>query len=119
LTQLVTKELQYWSAKAYEKHHIKLKWDPKALEALAQGYNVHYGARSIKHEVERRVVNQLAAAHENQKLEPHTTIYITAQEVDSSSPGMEDEFVIKLKVQTKGEELIDLDNPITSPLSEK
>ena len=27
-------------------------------------YNVYYGARSIKHEVERRVVTQLALAHE-------------------------------------------------------
>ena len=32
--------------------------------ALADGYNVHYGARSIKYEVERRVVSQLAAGHE-------------------------------------------------------
>ena len=31
---------------------------------LADGYDIRYGARSIKHEVERRVINQVAAGHE-------------------------------------------------------
>ena len=35
---------------------------------MADGYNVYYGARSIKHEVERRVVTQLALAHETGQL---------------------------------------------------
>lgn len=43
---------------------MELKWDREVLSALADGYDVHYGARSIKYEVERRVINQLAAAHE-------------------------------------------------------
>ena len=42
-----------------------LEWDDKALDFLVNGYDINYGARSIKHEVERRVVNQLAAAHEH------------------------------------------------------
>lgn len=57
---------------------------------------MHYGARSIKHEVERRVVNQLALAHENQLLKPNSTIYITATELD------DDDYLIKL--QTKKSE---------------
>lgn len=36
---------------AKEKHSIELKWDPMVLDVLADGYNVYYGARSIKHEV--------------------------------------------------------------------
>lgn len=47
---------------------IELKWDREVLSVLADGYDVHYGARSIKYEVERRVVNQLAAAHERGQL---------------------------------------------------
>jgi len=82
------------------------------LVALSQGYNVHYGARSIKHEVERRVVNQLAAAHENQQLLPNSTIYITADEVMDS-----EEYIIKLKIKTLGDKFVDLENPITSPLN--
>lgn len=36
---------------AKEKHSIELRWDPMVLDVLADGYNVYYGARSIKHEV--------------------------------------------------------------------
>jgi len=115
LHQLVTNELVYWSKKALEKHHVQLRWDNRVLHALAQGYNVHYGARSIKHEVERRVVNQLAAAHENQQLQPYSTIYVTAEELDAS--GKEEEYIIKLKIKTKEDQLIDLENPIISPLN--
>uniref|UniRef100_A0A1I8HDV0 ANK_REP_REGION domain-containing protein n=1 Tax=Macrostomum lignano TaxID=282301 RepID=A0A1I8HDV0_9PLAT len=36
----------------------------KAVEALSDGYDYHYGARSIKYEVDRQVVSQLALADE-------------------------------------------------------
>lgn len=88
-----------------------MQWDSEVLEALSQGYNVHYGARSIKHEVERRVINQLALAHERQQLKPQSTIYITAEETE---PGDEQTAIIKLKVKAKGEKLIDLGNPLKS-----
>ena len=42
------------------------------------GYDINYGARSIKHEVERRVVNQIAAAHEYSLIEKGSHILITA-----------------------------------------
>lgn len=64
LIKLVTRELEAWAARAKERHMIELKWERDVLSVLADGYDVHYGARSIKYEVERRVVNQLAAAHE-------------------------------------------------------
>ncbi|KDR17967.1 Caseinolytic peptidase B protein-like protein [Zootermopsis nevadensis] len=34
---------------AMEKHKIKLIWDHSVLAVLADGYDVHYGARSIKY----------------------------------------------------------------------
>lgn len=43
---------------------MTLEWDRKALDFLVSGYDISYGARSIKYEVERRVVNQIAVAHE-------------------------------------------------------
>ena len=55
---------------ARTKHNIELTWDKSVLSLLAEGYNVYYGARSIKHEVERLVVSQLALAHETDQLEP-------------------------------------------------
>lgn len=68
LIKLVARELDAWAVRAKEKHMIELKWDREVLSILADGYDVHYGARSIKYEVERRVVNQLAAAHERGQL---------------------------------------------------
>lgn len=68
LIELVARELKAWAIRAKERHMIELKWDREVLSVLADGYDVHYGARSIKYEVERRVVNQLAAAHERGEL---------------------------------------------------
>ncbi|XP_067221299.1 mitochondrial disaggregase-like isoform X1 [Chanodichthys erythropterus] len=72
--QLVSKELNYWAKKAKQRHNITLQWERPVLELLARGYNLHYGARSIKHEVERRVVNQLAAAYEQELLPKGCTL---------------------------------------------
>ncbi|XP_012138184.2 mitochondrial disaggregase [Megachile rotundata] len=69
LIKLVAKELEAWAERAKERHKIELKWNREVLSLLAEGYDTHYGARSIKYEVERRVVNQLAAAHERGQLE--------------------------------------------------
>ncbi|XP_030634630.1 caseinolytic peptidase B protein homolog [Chanos chanos] len=85
LIQLVSKELNFWAKKAKQRHNITLLWDRPVLDLLAEGYNLHYGARSIKHEVERRVVNQLAAAYEQELLPKGCTLRL------SVNGGMEDE----------------------------
>jgi ATP-dependent Clp protease ATP-binding subunit ClpB len=48
---LVDKELMFWAERAKQKHKIVLSWDKAVTHLLADGYNVYYGARSIKHEV--------------------------------------------------------------------
>lgn len=53
------------SLQAKEKHNVILYWDTGVETVLAGGYNMHYGARSIKYEVERRVISKLAAAQES------------------------------------------------------
>lgn len=40
--------------KAKQRHDITLQWDRPVLDLLACGYNMHYGARSIKHEVTQK-----------------------------------------------------------------
>lgn len=52
LITLVTKELELWKKRAADRHKVDLLWDRNVLDVLADGYNVHYGARSIKHEVD-------------------------------------------------------------------
>ncbi|XP_077086481.1 mitochondrial disaggregase isoform X4 [Siphateles boraxobius] len=77
--QLVSKELHYWAKKAKQRHNITLLWERPVLELLAGGYNLHYGARSIKHEVERRLVNQLAAAYEQELLPKGCTLRLSVE----------------------------------------
>ncbi|KAJ8280414.1 hypothetical protein GJAV_G00054280 [Gymnothorax javanicus] len=79
LIQLVSKELNFWAKKAKQRHNITLLWDSPVLDLLARGYNLHYGARSIKHEVERRVVNQLAAAYEQELLPKGCTLRLSVE----------------------------------------
>ncbi|XP_029629603.1 caseinolytic peptidase B protein homolog [Salmo trutta] len=82
LQQLVSKELNFWAKKAKQRHDITLLWDRPVLDLLAGGYNLHYGARSIKHEVERRVVNQLAAAYEQELLPKGCTLRLSVHSED-------------------------------------
>lgn len=65
--------------------------------ALADGYDVNYGARSIKYEVERRVVNQLAAAHEKGIIGKGSTVHIFALFPENAEVPE-----IKLKVRKSG-----------------
>jgi len=77
LQLIVTKELERWAEKALQRHSIKLSWDQDVVLSLVGGYNVRYGARSIQHEVEKRVVNQLAKAHEMSEMQPGGTAHLS------------------------------------------
>lgn len=63
LRQLVVKELEFWAARAKKNNSIEITWDEKVVEVICKGYDIHYGARSIKHEVERRIINQISELH--------------------------------------------------------
>jgi ATP-dependent Clp protease ATP-binding subunit ClpB len=90
---------------AFKKHKIKLVWDHSVLAILADGYDVHYGARSIKYEVERRVVNQLAAAHEQGIIGNGSIVKLGESPTSGSETG-----AIKLWVKLKeGAEFIDIE----------
>ncbi|KAJ2950442.1 hypothetical protein O0L34_g8682 [Tuta absoluta] len=77
LLTLVNLELKRWADKARARHSVELRWEGGVLGALADGYDVHYGARSIQHEVERRVVNQLALAAERGALSRGCQVLLT------------------------------------------
>jgi ATP-dependent Clp protease ATP-binding subunit ClpB len=53
LRALVERELNRIQDRAKQRHKVKLEWNADVVDALAHGYNIHYGARSIKHEVKR------------------------------------------------------------------
>lgn len=114
LFQLVERELSVWAKRASDKHKIQLEWDKSVAVALADGYDVNYGARSIKHEVERRIVNQLAAAYEYGMIATGSVVQVSAAEVNTDS-GTLDEHKISLKVKKKGiKEFVDVE--MNSPI---
>lgn len=72
INKLLLKELEFWKkrvwfsfhicskhiyyvfisfSKAKDQHNIDIIWDRKAIDCLADGYDINYGARSLKHEV--------------------------------------------------------------------
>ncbi|PFX22654.1 Caseinolytic peptidase B protein-like [Stylophora pistillata] len=111
LLSLVTKELDFWSKMALNRHDIHMTWDKEVLDVLADGYDVHYGARSIKHEVERRVVNQLAAAHERELISPGCTLHLTVDYPNNKSGRNSQEVTptIKLQLVKEGKKNVDID----------
>ncbi|KAL4704169.1 hypothetical protein ACJJTC_000039 [Scirpophaga incertulas] len=61
-----------------KRHNVELSWEDGVLGCLADGYDIHYGARSIKYEVERRVVSQIALAAERGLLAPGSAVRLAA-----------------------------------------
>lgn len=55
---------------------MEIQWTNDVVEKLAEGYNMRYGARSIKHEVERSVINKLAHAHEFDELKEGNQVLV-------------------------------------------
>ncbi|KAG2196745.1 hypothetical protein INT47_009636 [Mucor saturninus] len=68
LREITSRELSRWAEKARTRHGITMTWEPEVVDVLADGYNIRYGARSIKYEVERKVVNLIAKANENDEV---------------------------------------------------
>ena len=80
---------------------------------------MYYGARSIKHEVERRVVAELALAHEQDKLSTGSEVRLSMTnftDSDTSESNANPELTMTIKRKGK-DEFVDLHEPFASPLS--
>ncbi|KAI0982209.1 hypothetical protein GJ496_002426 [Pomphorhynchus laevis] len=64
IRQLVIREMEFWSSMATSKHNIKIDWDESVIDIICAAYDVTYGARSLKHEVDRKIISLVAKAHE-------------------------------------------------------
>lgn len=80
LKQLVVKELEFWAERAKQKNSIVMSWDDKVIDVICKGYDIHYGARSIKHEVERRIINQISELYHKLKSSKKVHISVTTDE---------------------------------------
>jgi len=111
LNKLVARELKFWATKAQVKHQVNLQWDSGVESILAGGYDHHYGARSIKYEVERRVVSKLAAAQESGLLSPDSTVHLVVEWPSEGSGTAEPTIKVKLK-KKGGAHYIDLNTEL-------
>merc|ERR1711976_816131 len=68
LKELTIRQLNAWSKRADLRHGISMSWSNRVVTVLSDAYDVSYGARSIQHEVDRRIVNKLAEAFETGRL---------------------------------------------------
>jgi ATP-dependent Clp protease ATP-binding subunit ClpB len=68
LAEIVEKELVKWQKRAQDTHKIKLTWTQDVVDKVTEGYNIQYGARSIIHEVEKKIVNQIAQSYEMEEV---------------------------------------------------
>eukprot|EP00756_Hemistasia_phaeocysticola_P021536 Hpha_TRINITY_DN15780_c1_g8::TRINITY_DN15780_c1_g8_i1::g.41751::m.41751/K03695/clpB; ATP-dependent Clp protease ATP-binding subunit ClpB len=68
LDLLVEKELETWRGMASSRHGLDLRWTAGLVQFVKAGYNLRYGARSIKHEVERSLISKLASAQEKGRI---------------------------------------------------
>eukprot|EP00993_Chasmostoma_nieuportense_P007731 NODE_990_length_1722_cov_19.679624_g929_i0.p1 GENE.NODE_990_length_1722_cov_19.679624_g929_i0~~NODE_990_length_1722_cov_19.679624_g929_i0.p1 ORF type:complete len:250 (-),score=69.07 NODE_990_length_1722_cov_19.679624_g929_i0:123-872(-) len=94
LCQLVHRELVKWQSRAKERHNISLNWSTAVEAMMINGYNVRYGARSIQHEVDRKLISKLAMANEFDQLKPGSKV--------------------ELDIDPKGEVTLQIDNPAPS-----
>lgn len=83
LKEITTRELMRWAEKAKKRHNITLTWSPDVVDVLVEGYNIRYGARSIKYEVERKVVNHVAKLNENDEVTDGGRVHVAVEETES------------------------------------
>ena len=83
------KELAKWAAISREQHSIEMQWDDEAVNVVKDGYNLRFGARSIQHEVEKRIIGQMARIHEHGLIERGSTVHIKG---DSNTGSISIEF---------------------------
>lgn len=89
LAELAERELQIWSKRAREKHNICLEWDPSVIALAADGYDLRYGARSVKFEIDRLCIGPIARAQEEGLLGRGDRVVIGAAERSHGGTGPE------------------------------
>eukprot|EP01012_Entosiphon_sulcatum_P030836 TRINITY_DN382_c0_g1_i1.p1 TRINITY_DN382_c0_g1~~TRINITY_DN382_c0_g1_i1.p1 ORF type:complete len:608 (+),score=131.07 TRINITY_DN382_c0_g1_i1:77-1825(+) len=84
LSDLAEKELKRWAENAKKRHEMRMTWDQEVVIHLTKAYNVRYGARSIMHEIERKVVSRLAKLHEQDAIGQGSAVHLYFDPADNS-----------------------------------
>jgi hypothetical protein len=59
-----------------KRHSIALQWSDAVVKQMAQGYDLRYGARSIKYEIDRTCIASIARAQEEGKVVPYSKVFL-------------------------------------------
>jgi ATP-dependent Clp protease ATP-binding subunit ClpB len=74
--QLSRLELEQWSQRAKKKHEVDLRWEDGVAEVAAKGYDVRYGARSIKYSVDRALIAPIAQMFDEGLVKAGSTVSV-------------------------------------------
>lgn len=67
ISELVQRELFLVANKARYKNSMTISWEDEVVDVICLGYDARYGARSIKNEIEKRIINQISEKHDKIK----------------------------------------------------
>jgi ATP-dependent Clp protease ATP-binding subunit ClpB len=98
INQLVVKILEIWAKRAKEEHKIKLTWDNKIIELIAKEYNIREGARSIKRQINRKIIDNVVFGRMKNRIKAGDHVYVTVVENIVNNKRNEE---IKFKVNFK------------------
>eukprot|EP00042_Codosiga_hollandica_P043602 m.415376 g.415376 ORF g.415376 m.415376 type:complete len:218 (-) comp56597_c0_seq30:1555-2208(-) len=80
LRLLTTRQLSRWASQALKRHNITLEWTEDVVDYIIADYDVHYGARSIQHAVDNRIINKLAEAHEFGRVKENSHVSLSVKD---------------------------------------
>lgn len=60
LSQLVDVTLEKWVRHAKSRHQVEIKWNTDLVNLILDDYNLRWGARSLQHTVDKKVINPIA-----------------------------------------------------------
>lgn len=80
IEDIVNMELGLWQKQAKNRHDITLSWTQDIITRLSGNFNERYGFRSIKHAVQKEIVNLLAWAHERGKIREGTAVEVAVED---------------------------------------
>ena len=119
---LVEKRLEFWAERAKKNHKIGLSWEKMVLSFLLDNYNAHYGARSIKREVDKQVVNRLVWAQDTGQLTAGCQARLSVAPVHQDQQQQQDQRQLRMAVKEPEKNdfvYISLPSPTNSPLNEE
>eukprot|EP00758_Cryptobia_borreli_P006130 Tbor_TRINITY_DN5088_c0_g1::TRINITY_DN5088_c0_g1_i1::g.13971::m.13971/K03695/clpB; ATP-dependent Clp protease ATP-binding subunit ClpB len=82
--QLAASELAKWASRAQKINQIQLSWTDAAINKVREAYDIRYGARSIKYEIDRVLIGALAKAHEEGIVKKGSGVTIDIQSISDT-----------------------------------